>query len=66
MSFKILQASSCTQACLNCPNANRKRCDGSSVCSGYATSANCPPLIVLAVIECNLRTSWRSQGVALR
>ncbi len=55
MPFSVLQPSPCAKACSNCPNALRNRlCDGRSVCSGYGTRANCPPLIVLAVLECAL------------
>lgn len=53
MPLRVLQPSACSKACANCPNANRNRefCDGRSTCLGYGTRANCPPLIVLAVLE---------------
>jgi|GEM_PF-2133747 len=56
--FKVLQSSTCTKACPNCPNARRSQtnCDGHSACAGYGTSANCPPLVVLAVVEAALRS----------
>jgi hypothetical protein len=58
MSLKVLQSvlpsAPCTNACINCPRtaARRKSCDVHSPCPGYGTSANCPPLIVIAVHEC--------------
>jgi hypothetical protein len=52
MPFRILQKRACAKACANCPNAARERCDGHSACKGYGTTENCPPLIVLAVVEC--------------
>jgi hypothetical protein len=57
MSFKVLQQAVCTKACSNCPNArnNRANCDGRTACAGYGSSANCPPLVVLAVVEFTLR-----------
>lgn len=53
MPLHVLQTASCTKACANCPNTLRslRHCDGHSECPGYGASPNCPPLIVLAVVE---------------
>jgi hypothetical protein len=54
MSLNVLQPAACANACINCARTTvrRKSCDGHSPCTGYGTSANCPPLIVIAVHEC--------------
>jgi len=58
MPFRImqstLQSASCGKACSNCPNraGSKGNCDGHGVCPGYGTRASCPPLIVMAVLEC--------------
>jgi hypothetical protein len=52
--FKVLQPSACSEACSNCPNAiaDCRTSDGRLACTGYGTMSACPPLIVLAVIDC--------------
>ncbi|MDE1178748.1 MAG: hypothetical protein PW789_19410 [Edaphobacter sp.] len=54
MSLNVLQKKPCTGSCTNCPRTARRTstCDARAACPGYGTSANCPPLIVLAVHEC--------------
>ena len=53
MNFRVLQSRSCAGACADCSRRSpRIHCDGHAPCPGYGTSANCPPLIVLAVQEC--------------
>jgi len=47
-----LQTKTCEGACTNCPSLRRAQCDGHGACPGYGTSESCPPLIVLAVMEC--------------
>ncbi|MDE1154944.1 MAG: hypothetical protein PW735_04340 [Acidobacteriaceae bacterium] len=59
MPFHILhKETACTNRCPSCPNAARRfaaRCAGQGACPGYGTSEACPPLIVLAVVECAQR-----------
>ncbi len=54
MPFRVLQSAPCSKACANCPNSLRslQTCNEHTACKGYGTSANCPPLIVFAVLEC--------------
>lgn len=56
MALTILQTqtktSTCAGACKQCPRRSPLRnCTSHTSCPGYGTSANCPPLIVLAVHE---------------
>jgi hypothetical protein len=39
-------------ACSRIAPAQHHDCDGHAPCPGYGSSADCPPLIVLAVQEC--------------
>lgn len=54
MPFRVLQKRPCTNACASCPHqaSQRQSCDGHHACPGYGTRASCPPLIVLAIVEC--------------
>lgn len=55
MNLRVLPSSDCTHTCATCRRAtapHKRDCDSHMACRGYGSSANCPPLIVLAVHEC--------------
>lgn len=54
MTFRV-QPTPGSKACTNCASSpiSIERCNEHSACLGYGTRINCPPLIVLAVIECS-------------